>query len=95
VPTIEYNGEQIECETGRNLRDVLLEHDLSPHTGVTDLLNCNGHGTCGTCAIRLTEGPVRADQQATRLKLARHDEMETVRLACQYTVTDDVVIEQP
>ncbi|MFT4944089.1 MAG: ferredoxin [Halovenus sp.] len=95
MPTIDYNGEQVECEAGRNLRDVLLEHDLSPHTGVTNILNCNGHGTCGTCAIRLTEGPVRADEQATRLALATHDEMDTVRLACQYTVTEDVVIEQP
>lgn len=95
VPTIDYDGEQVECEAGRNLREVLLEHDLSPHTGVTNILNCNGHGTCGTCAIRVTEGPVRTDEQATRLALATHDEMDTVRLACRYTVTEDVVIEQP
>ena len=95
LPTIDYNEEQVEREAGRSPRDVRLEHDPRPHAVVETILNSNGHGTCGTCAIRVTEGPVRTDEQATRLALATHDEMDTVRLACRYTVTEDVVIEQP
>ena len=95
MPTITYDGETIECAHGANLRSVLLGADLSPHTGLAKRVNCGGNATCGTCAIRITEGPVRADEQATRLSFATHDDMETVRLACQYSVTDDIVIEQP
>lgn len=95
MPEITYRGETISCETGAVLRDCLLEHDLTPHTGIATRLNCRGSGTCGTCAIRITEGPVREDEQATRLKISRHDNLEEVRLACQYEVTEDLVIEQP
>lgn len=95
MPNIQYKGETVECDEGEILRDVLLENDLSPHNGIANTLNCNGHGTCGTCAIRLEEGPVREDEQSTRLMIASHDDIEEVRLACQYEVTEDLVIEQP
>lgn len=95
MPEIQYKGESVECEEGEILRDVLLEDDMTPHNGITDTLNCGGHGTCGTCAIRLVEGSVKEDEQSTRLKIATHDDIEEVRLACQYEVTEDIVIEQP
>ena len=92
---IKYNGETVECDEGEVLRDVLMKNNLTPHTGVKKKLNCGGNGTCGTCAVRLIEGSVKKDQQATRLKIATHDDIEEVRLACQYEVTDDIVIEKP
>lgn len=95
MPEITYDGETIECADGANLRSVLLDNGLSPHTGITKRINCGGNATCGTCAVRITEGPVRADEQATRLSIATHDDKEEVRLACQYAVTEDIVIEQP
>lgn len=95
MPEIEFRGETVECSEGEILRDVLLENDMSPHQGLTNTINCGGHGTCGTCAIRLVEGPIREDEQATRLMVATHDDLDEVRLACQYEVTEDIVIEQP
>lgn len=95
MPVIEYKGKEVECESGEILRDVLLRNDMSPHKGFTDTLNCGGHGTCGTCAIRVIEGPVKEDQRATRLKIATHENMNEVRLACQYEVTEDLKLEQP
>lgn len=95
MPKIEYKDETVECDEGDILRDVLLENDLTPHQGVANTLNCGGHGTCGTCAIRLEEGPIKEDEQSARLMIATHDNLEEVRLACQYVVTEDVVIEQP
>lgn len=95
MPKITYNDDVVECNEGDNLRQVLIENDMTPHKGIAKSLNCRGNGTCGTCAVRITEGPVREDEQATRLKFATHDNMEEVRLACQYEVTEDLVIEKP
>lgn len=95
MPTIRYQGEEVECEEGENLRDVLIEYGLSPHEGLKRKFNCGGNATCGTCAIRIVEGFVREDEQATRLRFATHEDIEEVRLACQYEVTGDLVIEKP
>lgn len=95
MPTVEYQGEEVECEKGDTLRDVLLENNLTPHVGVTDSLNCGGHGTCGTCRIRVAEGGVGDNEMTTRLKLSTDAGEDNVRLACQFEVSDDIVIEQP
>lgn len=95
MPNIQFNDKTIECNEGDNLRQVLIENDMTPHKGIAKSLNCGGNATCGTCAIRITEGPVREDEQATRLSFATHDDIEEVRLACQYEVTEDLVIEKP
>lgn len=95
MPTITYNGEEVECEEGEILRDVLLENDLNPHKGIAKALNCGGHGTCGTCRIKVVEGSVGENKQSTRLKLSTDASDENVRLACQFEVHDDIVIEKP
>lgn len=93
--TVKYKNKEVECEEGDILRDVLLENDLTPHTGVTDTLNCGGHGTCGTCRIRILEGSVQENEKTTRLKISTDANEDDVRLACQFEVYDDIVIEQP
>lgn len=93
MPEIHYKDKVIECDTGDNLRSILIKSDMTSHNGVAKSLNCRGNGTRGTCAVRITEGSVR--EQSTRLRFATHDDMEEVRLACQYEVTEDVVIEKP
>lgn len=95
MPEIKFDDQTIECEEGDNLRKVLIKNDLTPHKGITSTINCGGNATCGTCAIRIVEGPVREEEQATRLSIATHDDIEEVRLACQYEVTEDLVIENP
>ncbi|QZA88303.1 (2Fe-2S)-binding protein [Salinarchaeum sp. IM2453] len=97
MPVITYQGEQIECESGDTLREVLINHDKSPHKGITKKINCGGNATCGTCAVRIVEGPVGepAGREKTRLRLSTHDDVESVRLACQYSVSDDLTIEKP
>lgn len=97
MPTVEYQDETVECEHGDNLKEVLLENNLTPHTGVTKQLNCGGNSTCGTCAVRVTDGPTGVSDglEQARLSVSTHDDTETVRLSCQYRVTEDIVIEQP
>lgn len=73
---------------GRTLRDVLLEHDRSPYTRVTERANCGGRGLCATCGVRLREGP-EPDHWHDRLA-ARFG---YPRLSCQLTVEDGMVVE--
>ena len=72
MPTVEFQGTEIDCEEGTILRDVLLEAGESPHNGRTSTINCFGHGSCGTCAVDV--GVVRRHRQPDPLagrRLAR------------------------
>ncbi|SDR30508.1 2Fe-2S iron-sulfur cluster-binding protein [Natronobacterium texcoconense] len=91
--TIEYDGERIECERGANLRDVLLDAGLSPHNGMADRINCGGHATCGTCAVRV-EGEVGEPTPAERRRLSMPPlrGREGLRLSCQTEVLGDLEV---
>jgi ferredoxin len=93
MPTVTFRGEEIECETGDVLRDVLREAGLSPHNGSAGALNCRGHGTCGTCAVAV-EGAVGEPtaRERQRLSLPPHDADGGLRLSCQTTVEGDVTV---
>ncbi|WP_257300047.1 2Fe-2S iron-sulfur cluster binding domain-containing protein [Haloarchaeobius sp. FL176] len=94
MPTVEFQGETVECETGETLRDVLLDADLSPHNGPT-AVSCHGLSTCGTCAVAI-EGTVEPSspgaRERARLKFPPHSLESGLRLACQVRVTDDIVV---
>lgn len=96
MPTVEFGGEEIECERGAVLRDVLLDAGLSPHNGPTTV-SCHGLGTCGTCAVRI-EGAVDPEtptgREAWRLDFPPHDAAEGRRLACQVRVEGDLTVEK-
>lgn len=72
---------------GTNLRELLLEHGLSPYTAVTERLNCGGRGLCATCGVRVRAGPDPTHW---------HDELAArfgyPRLSCQMTVEADLVV---
>lgn len=93
MPTVEFRGEEIECEEDAVLRDVLVGAGLTPHNGRADALNCRGHGTCGTCAVAV-EGEVNetTDAERRRLSLPPHDPDDGLRLACQTRVQGDVSV---
>lgn len=93
MPTVEFRGREIECETGALLRDVLREAGVSPHNGRADALNCRGHGTCGTCAVAVDgeTGP-RTSREERRLRFPPHDPESGLRLSCQTTVEGDLTV---
>jgi ferredoxin len=96
MPTVEYRGETIECESGELLRDVLLRADLPAHNGPR-AVSCHGLGSCGTCAVEceLANGgdlPVPTRRERARLSVPPHSPDGGLRLACQVRVTDDVVV---
>ena len=95
MPMIEFRAQEIDCERGDVLRDVLLDAGLSPHNGRADALNCRGHGTCGTCAVDV-EGPVSETNERERRRLAfpPYDLDSGLRLACQVRVEGDLAVER-
>jgi ferredoxin len=60
VPVTVIDGDSettIEVERGRNLREVLLEHDLPVYGTVSKHANCGGRGLCSTCTVEVEPAP--------------------------------------
>lgn len=72
---------------GTNLRSALVAEGLSPHNWVTQYLNCQGHGLCGTCTVRV-EGDVPPPTQWLDRMTAKFSS----RLSCQMTIDRDMTI---
>jgi ferredoxin len=72
---------------------VLLRARLPLYTRVAHALHCRGHGTCGTCAVRI-EGAVSEPTSAElrRLRLPPHSPDSGLRLACQCSVLGDIAV---
>jgi len=97
MPTITYEGAEIECDDGAILRDALKEAGMTPHNGSADLLNCRGHSTCGTCAV-VVEGDdavsERNENERRRLSMPPHELEDNLRLACQTEVYGNVTVKK-
>mgnify|MGYP006268814849 CR=1 FL=1 len=93
MPQIQAQGKTFHCPSGANLRRALLEQGVALHNGRSQLINCRGIGTCGTCAVAI-EGKVSAANwcDRTRRSLPPHRPGANLRLACQTQVVSDVRI---
>lgn len=77
------------------LRTALLRRGLSPHNNNSQLINCRGLGTCGTCAVEVrgdVEPPEASARERLRLSFPPHELRPNLRLACQTCVHGDVVV---
>lgn len=93
MPTIKAQGKVFECEVGANLRQVLLQQGIALHNDRSQIINCRGLGTCGTCAVQI-EGEVSEPnwRDTTRRSLPPHDLAQNRRLACQTQVLGDIEV---
>ncbi len=93
MPKVHFAGHTLECPEGANLRVVLLRARLPLYTRVAQAIHCRGHGTCGTCAVRI-EGSVSDPTPAElrRLRFPPHRLGSGLRLACQCKVQGDVTV---
>lgn len=77
----------LQVPAGSNLRQVLIDNDLSPYTSFTEAMNCGGRGLCATCGVWIDDGPQPEhwhDQLAARFGYPR--------LSCQVTVAGDMAV---
>ncbi len=93
MPTIRFDGREIECPLGANLRMVLLRARLPLYNGAARAIHCRGMGTCGTCAVRI-EGEVSDPTRIETLRLGfpPHQRDRGLRLACQCSVLGDLEV---
>ena len=87
----------IDVRRGELLRTALLRRGLSPHNNNSQLINCRGLGTCGTCAVEVrgdVEPREPSARERLRLSFPPHELRPNLRLACQCTVHGDVVVKK-
>ena len=81
---------------GELLRTALLRKGATPHNDWSRLICCRGIGSCGTCAVEVTEGVVEPSEwntaEALRLNLPPHTGRKSLRLACQISVQSDLTV---
>lgn len=100
MPVVHFVNEkkQIEVPAGSNLRRQAMKHGIQIYKGINKFLNCHGLGTCGTCRVLITKGMENTNPRTLieRLRLkfsfAYIGNEETMRLACQTTVNDDIEV---
>ena len=99
VITLVNEGKTIEVEEGANLRKQLLKNGVNPYVGKDKLLNCLGHGLCGTCRVEIVDGkgaaPMSALEESALLGLApfyARAVPKHTRLACRINVSKDMSI---
>lgn len=91
MPKVTAQGKTFECETGANLRRVLLQQGVALYNQRANLINCRGIGTCGTCAVKIEGSVSEANwRDRSRRTLPPHDPDRDLRLACQTYVLGDI-----
>lgn len=93
MPIVRFHDTEIPCPEGANLRMVLLRARMPLYTKTAHALHCRGHGTCGTCAVKIVgevSEPTRAELR--RLRFPPHDPANGLRLACQCNVVGDIAV---
>ncbi len=91
--TIFFQGKELHCGQGQNLRSALIGQGLSPHSESAKLLNCHGLGSCGTCAVSI-QGQLSAPtlMERWRLGFPPHKKDSGLRLACQVKPESDLTV---
>lgn len=90
VPLTVVDGDDetiIDVKVGRNLREVLLEHDFSVYGTVSQYANCGGRGLCSTCTVEVEPAPEPThwhDRAAVRFGYPR--------LSCCITVEEPMTV---
>jgi ferredoxin len=89
MPTINVNGKQGNFEASKRL--VLAIEELGVKIGH----RCGGNAKCTTCRVEVTSGDVDTMTKAEYDKLKEKGLLGQVRLSCQLTCSQDMVLVAP
>lgn len=95
MPKIFFEGKEMSCKLGANLRESILKNGSCVHNGNSKFFNCLGFGTCGTCAVKI-KGDVNemTIKEKLRLDFPPHKITSGLRLACQVKVMGNIEVEK-
>ncbi len=88
MPTIRLvrEGRTLEVPEGANLRAALLAEGVEVYRDIDVLVNCRGHGLCGTCLVEVEPaGALSGTTIREKAKLWQY-EGRPLRLSCQSKV---------
>ncbi len=95
MPTIRFvrENKDVSCQSGENLREIILKEGLELYGLKGKLGNCGGRGQCATCLISVEGGKKDAlspftDVEKNKLK----GKAANWRLACQSLVRSSVLV---
>ena len=80
----------IKVEPGVNLREAAIANKLSVYPHILKILNCRGRGLCTSCKVEILSGEVDPRNDIEKEKLSKM--APGIRLACQVTVNDNLVV---
>ena len=89
--TFEKQNRTLKAEAGENLRELAIKNKLSVYPHLLKILNCRGRGLCTSCKVEIVSGKVAPRNEIEQEKLAKKKN-PNLRLACQVTVEDDLVV---
>ena len=99
VVKFEREGRSIEVPKGANLREVALKSGINVYKGINQVLNCQGHGLCGTCRVEIIQGDKNVNSKTPKEEwvlrgkfLIAYKVKPNLRLSCQVKVDDDIVV---
>jgi ferredoxin len=94
---------EIEVEAGSNLRTAAEKAGITVYKGLSQYLNCMGHGLCGTCRVLVKSGMENLGSKTVLEKLnfnlhpltmlASIGHENEMRLSCQVTVNGDCTVQ--
>lgn len=93
MPHIHFEKEDktITCNNGVNLRKLAKKHGIKIYCGMANLLNCRGHGLCGTCEVEIVDAPMLSPRSRMEEVKLKEKPLER-RLSCQIRVHGDMTI---
>ena len=86
----EKENRAIEVKEGENLREAAIRNKFTIYPHITKILNCRGRGLCTACTVQVLSGKVEPRNETEIDKLSKKP--DDFRMACQITVTDDLVV---
>ena len=106
MPTVTFVNEKVtaEAESGEDLRSVAQRSGVQLYEGPHRIVNCMGHGLCGSCNVIIKSGndnctPLSLREKFGKLtnpvlgvKVMSHDGAD-IRLACQTKIQGDIEVQ--
>lgn len=79
---------ELTCESGDQLRSVLVSNKVDLYTTWGKVWQCGGAGQCGTCIVEVREGSELLSERTSVEGKKLANKPKTYRLACQTLVGD-------